>query len=385
MSQVTQTLAKFASGTNHREHELDNVELLARKFLATQAPMVTDWKCVYPYIANDLERLEFRSVKDQTPTHWNRNIAVPLQVYAQLTPSEELLQKSNIYQDFTRHLVNSPVTVPRADYPLLFMLHGARNKNLATLIAEQYAGKLSERDAESVHQHVRAYQSHQHLSSIQIAKEVGFLLAEMPLPQLEAVYLGSKVSTHVVAAEAAAEEEVATAIDEEMVLAPERHPSQKHLQELANNPIYTQYKQAAGLQSHFPNEKVAKQIVFSMLGGAHINASLMGRRQTKLGPVDAKAVGVNEWQQLIGIATASLSSETIQSNAQVKAFYGALCRAMPKTEVEKLTPTELVQRMATVYVPDYSKNLWPIGKELQRSIGRFLTSFPQMDMSLINN
>ena len=65
MAEATrELLEKFASDTRHRDHELEaGTEPLARKLLATQAPIVDNYARVYPFVAGDADRINVSCFK----------------------------------------------------------------------------------------------------------------------------------------------------------------------------------------------------------------------------------------------------------------------------------------------------------------------------------
>lgn len=375
-----QTLQEFAYSTGHRDYEVDeprHVALLARKFLATQAPIVDDFKRVYPYVSDDLERLEFRAKANRTPTDWSRSVRVGLPVYQYLC-SEATLPKG-VYSHFAAHLGPQH----EKDAPLLFFMHGARNKNLDALLSELYEGKMSERQIQALYHHIRDYRVPEQEDAHQVAREVGTAIATMALPRIE--QLGEVFITADLDEETEKEVQVATQAAP-MKLA--TTTPTKHELRLQDNPILKEYRHRAGLPLHFSPDKVLRQIVVSCLVApehqVRVATSVMGKRQQQLATVDASAMDAQDWQHLLDVATSELDREVTMANEQVRAFYDALRKCMPRKELQAMTHADLVQHLISAYIPNHHQRIWPTTtKQVSAALRNFVKIHPTIDDALV--
>lgn len=382
MEATRQVLQSFAQGTCHREYELENVGQIARKFLAIQAPIVDDWKTVYPYVCNDLARVTFRSLANQSPDHWNAEKAVPLEVYRYLAPTESVLKRGapHAYTDYTRHLDQLPIgQLPKEDYPTLFLMHGARKKNLRALLGEMYPER-SDRELETLNLHICNYRTHQHDTPLHLASEIGTVLANMPMPQIDEfgqVYL---ISTADAEPNYSATPTVTKGVVGDVILAPSTSTvaSEKHMERLSHNPILAEYRKNAGIASHFSTEKQMKQVLASLLDPdatiGNVNASIVGKRQTRLGNV--ATLGQEDWKQVIEAATCNLPTNVTEI-PQVVDFYKTLGTAMPRDDLQAMTAGDLIQHMITAHLDSYDA-LWPTNAAIKKAIGKYLTKYPQV-------
>jgi hypothetical protein len=374
-------LTKFVTDTRHRDHELEDVAQIARKFLAIQSPVVDTYLTVYPFIGDDLSRLEYRASPGGKPSDWNQ-AHVPLAVWEHLIPAQETAAfETSVFKDFKNHLQKSPLPVGQ-DATRLFFMQSAKGKNLRSLIDEMYP-QFTERQSEALHQHLVAYQPHEHLPQSKIVQDVASIIINMPLPSLEGLFLVADTP------EVVAQQE--KPVEDEMVFAPS-HPvhkdSQKHLDKLASNPVLLQYKAENKQAPHFPIDKSVKQMLVALLvkdvkRQQELGVNIMGARQVKIGTLFKRLLHLLI-SHLIFLVMHSVTqvADDLTANPQARDFYATLTSAMPLDTVQGLCKEEFVQHMMTVHMDNY-RELWPMSRELQQAIGHYRERYPEMDMKLV--
>lgn len=404
---VRQTLEEFATTTRHRDYELEEqLELVARKFLATQAPIVDSFTLVYPHVSSDLERLAFRSESGGKPHDWSITKPIPLAVYQYLIPTDEnslavrkmLRNCKGAYMDFRTHLEQLPINVNVEKYgPQLFFMHGARNKNLQQLLSEMYGNSLTPRDVESVYQHMRKYEISNQDAAHHVANDIGTMINNLQLDHLE--QLGQ---LHTIGKETKDqhrrhprfraetnenEKEVST-----LVFAPDHMEveSQKHIERLQSNPVLQTYKASASLPYHFASSKAVSQLMVSLLVPSTSDASriaepVMGKRQRDLPSMDTSKITTGDWQHLLDVATSKITANTgIERVTQVCDFYQTLGKCMPREELQQMTRADLIQHMITAFMPNYDQ-LWltELTPPVRKAIEQFRAQHQQMDSEVV--
>jgi hypothetical protein len=273
-----EVISQFAADTKHKLHlesESDTV-LLAKKFLATQAPIVP-YNMVYPYVSNDATRIEFRAPKQ-------------LQRYAEgihLKPGLlSALLESNVYVPGVYAIVDdycAAVRPPAGKELVTFFLHGQREKNLHELIASELGG--TELDP-MLYTRIRAYKPDEAMIEPEIAREIGFLICGLKFPQIE--FREVRVPVPVTPpppppSEGEGVEQQEPDSDSKLPTGDAVEYTDAHERELRNNPVMQTFKRESKLSNQYPSIKAAKQIMLSIadksMDQSHLQP-LFGKKQT---------------------------------------------------------------------------------------------------------
>lgn len=266
MSNVIEFISQFASDTRHKQHLEPDTTLLIKKFLATQAPIVDDFTKVYPFVADDMSRIEFRAPNQLQ--RYNTGILLEKGLLDNILQSATVNvddKESTIFKDFC-NVVN-----PKKGLELLsFFLHGQRNKNLASLVpSNELFGAI------------RDYKPPIELSENAIASEIGLLISGLQFdnPDWEYQEIDCDYTKEDEKEKGFEDEEM----DDDFI--PEIEDpvafTKEHEKALRNNPVMIAFKKDNKISHQYPSVKVAKQIILSNVYplGSHLTP-IMGRNQS---------------------------------------------------------------------------------------------------------
>lgn len=267
MTDVVEFISQFATDTGHKQHLEPDTTLMIKKFLATQAPIVDDFKKVYPFVANDLNRIEFRA-----PNQLQRYNSGILLKKGQL---DSICEKASVdpnshypvFNDFCKK-----IDPPKGSELAMFFLHSQRNKNLEDLVPSNV-----------MFTRIRNYTVPEGIPESLIVSEIGHLIAGLTFTNPEWEYSEIDCGYNKESVNMEEEEEEEESDDEEdisFVISPEIPYTAEHEKELRNNPVMIAFKKDNKITHQYSAVKVAKQMLVSAVHpiGEHLNP-LLGKRQ----------------------------------------------------------------------------------------------------------
>lgn len=309
---VLECASQFARDTKHKSFEDDPVHAL-KKMLVTQSP-VCDWKTVYPFVANDMQRIEFRA-PNQLQNYADHKYLQPGFLKAVLSANNELWRDHAVTQDFVEQ-----VAPPAGSELVTFFLQGQKAKNMHQLLdvdVENAASSLADK--------ICAYTPNPRLDSRECAREIGVLINSLSFPfivyqQLDLV----NCSLH----KGEEEEEEEEKKEVKSVYLQDSPPVEwtaEHERDLRQNPVMQAFKKNTNLANQYPSQKVAKQILLSAVATPDTIyktiAPILGKRQPIESVIAAKP-GVDvfseeTWPKLQKVVD-SLSPESIDAIVDTK-------------------------------------------------------------------
>lgn len=281
-------MQSFVDDARYRIRDTDDEKAVVLKFLCTQLP---HWDLVYPYIADDLESVQFRA-----PGVLNNYAR-----YKQIEPKvlDELIRpiESPLIDHFAE-TVNFPLPEKKA---YGFFLVGQKNKNL-----EQHLEHLLPGD-EHFAERKRLFKAIQ-----------GFDLPSDTNVIEQLADTVRMVSSDILIQDTIEESEPVKVEKEEVINRKITLPDAPAPCDLSDNPSIVQFKQLAGLASHFPTIKVVNQILAKSIHADELVESQLGKFQTEIPNLQ-----VEDLKELVKV----YPSEKLQSaidTPEMEEFYHSL-------------------------------------------------------------
>lgn len=311
------TIAKFARDTRHKEHELDNVQLISKKLLATQTPIST-CKDVYPYVSSDRSRIEFRC-----PGTLENYTIEPGFLSQVLVQSSVDLSKYAIVNDFVGKV--QPETGKEL---VTFFLHGQRDNDLHAFIDADLG---LDQDAQ-LYTKIRNYTPDAALSKQEVTREIGALINALTIDiaKDEQLFIdcGMKESSEESEEEEKEEKESRLMLED----VESKEWTADHERALRENPVMRAFKKDVKLTTQFPAVKTSKQLILSVVASP-VNIALyihplLGKRQNT--PKKNTTVDLGDeshWKQMLNIVD-SFKQEAIDAiiDTEQAKSYGLLSK-----------------------------------------------------------
>jgi hypothetical protein len=261
----------FPYETRHRSHQLetfDDMDLVTRKFLATQIPKFLDWRQVYPFVSNDLTSVEFRA-PGKLAQYANFKEIDPQELQALLSNAQKPKDVA-VFEDYCQK-----VQPPLGKEVLAFFLHGQSAKNLAHHVETL----LAPNDKDEQRRLIKAIKEYVPAEALRadMTEQVGLYVADM---RLQAPVIVAQEDEEQEGEQSSVED-----VDGEDSLVLLATPKKKAWQEEEHweNPVLKAFKAEAGLSTKFSSAKAAKQIVLkNCSNGMPVGRHLMGKFQTKV-------------------------------------------------------------------------------------------------------
>lgn len=271
---------EFARNTKHRSRQLETDEdmsLIVKKFLCTQVPTFVDYKTIYPFVANDLESINFRA-PGVLSDYCNQRSIDPILLQNILNNSEENLANANkmpIFNDYVER-----VGPPKGKEILAFFLHGQRKKNLESHI-NVMVDDFDERSR--LYNEINNYSVPEHLNQRDIIQSLGSFMDEFKSNIY--VSLEEKIESKAKENEKDYDEEVHAKKIQLSTPTQLEWNEQDHWE----NPVLKAFKIDAGLSTKFSCEKAYKQLLVSSCAPNHIElvSHLKGKYQNNIPRVNA--------------------------------------------------------------------------------------------------
>jgi hypothetical protein len=253
----------FAKDTRHREHQLDEVPL---KLVCTQLPSFIDYRHVYPFIADDLNAINFRA-PGVLDSYANVRHISPKLLEELLSSPENLkvAQKVPLFNDFVEK-----VQPPKGKEIVTFFAH---RKNLLDHV-ESITTDFDER--KRLFKAISGYQIPKNTDMRQAAISIGHMLNEFKI--------GEHTPEEVIEAEPVKEpvedevEEFNLTINDPVPLVDE---------EYWENPVLKAFKIDAGLSTRFSTDKTVKQILVRACAPNMVDKLELGKHQKEVPQVES--------------------------------------------------------------------------------------------------
>lgn len=255
----------FAKDTRHREHQYDEVPM---KFVCTQLPSFIDYKSIYPFIASDLESINFRA-PGMLDTYANMRQFSPHLIQELVVNPKNLKEAQKV--PLFNHFVES-VNPPKGKELSAFFAH---RKNLANHV-DSMTEDFEER--KRLFKAINSYQIPKHMDMKQIITTVGNMLSSFEI--------GKEVEQQEEEVEEEEEEEVN---DAEKSL-PIKEPVPLNDENYWDNPVLKAFKIDAGLSTRFSTEKTIKQILVSSFAHDDAPSDILGKHQDAVPSVSCSTV-----------------------------------------------------------------------------------------------
>lgn len=341
-------VSEFATDTCHKETELNNVNtsVIIKKFLATQAP-IAKWYKVYPFVSDDISRIEFRAPNQLD--RWANGVELPVGTLESILGkvSNAPLFKYAVIKDYLDQ-VKPPVG---RELHSLF-LHGQQHKNLHDYPFEQ--------DPE-LHKRILQYKPDKSFSEKQLAREIGSFIKDLefkPEAESELIECGTCGGKNKDEKDRSGEEEeeednYGKAHERDRLNLKDHVQTEwlaQHERELRGNPVMQAFKKENQLPTQFPSVKAAKQLILSSVS-PQLNSldreKILGKRQTEIKGVPVNTVDTSDWKHLLSVVD-SFKPETIDAivnTDQCKRFARLTKRRNYKNK------TELVKALISEHSP----------------------------------
>lgn len=247
-------MQSFAQDTRHRIRDPSDESAITLKFLCTQLP---HWELVYPHIADDLESVNYRAPNMLDNYAKYKHIAP--EVLSQLTN----VPISSLLVDHFAETVGLPADKKTYGFFLLGQKHKNLDKHIEHLLP---AGDDHFAERKRL---FKAIQDFELPSDPSVIEQMVDILTKIPKGEMiqdvkEEGEVTKKPSDFV-------------ELDRKIALPDPPSPPPTDLQD---HPLVTEFKQLAGLASHFPTKKVANQILGNLVG---LDVSKhMGKFQTEV-------------------------------------------------------------------------------------------------------
>jgi hypothetical protein len=297
-------MQSFAQDTRHRIRDPSDESAIALKFLCTQLP---HWQLVYPHIADDLESVNYRA--PNMLDNYAKYKHVSPEILSQLTNVSTTISSPLI--DHFAETVGFPVT-DKKTYG--FFLLGQKHKNLDKHIEYLLPGDDHFTERKRL---FKAIQDFELPSEPSVVEQMVDILTQIPKGEM---------------IQDVKEEEIVkktpdfVELDRKINLPdPSSSPAADSLE---NHPLVTEFKQLAGLASHFPTKKVVNQILGSMVG-ADVS-KFMGKFQTEVPSLSVK----KDWKDLLQIYPAEKLQELIETPEMEEFYYHLKEDKKPKDKLE---------------------------------------------------
>lgn len=246
-------MLQFARDTRHRERELENPEIIARKFLCTQLPTFVNYEAVYPFIADDLEAVKFRA--PNVLNNYRNYHSVSPKELGELVPAYAGTSSPPILSDFC-----AKVQPPPGKELLTFFIQGQKKKG--TLLEHVEALGLPVEETQRLCRAIREYMVPEALQGPQLIKSIGEFLREMPVGESTEIPAEGEEEKDSGDEEGEEEGEAEVGVVLETPPAVAWGDEKDHWE----NPVLKAFKVEANLSTAFSTEKTAKQIFASLMG-----------------------------------------------------------------------------------------------------------------------
>jgi len=304
-------ITRFATDTRHKDHQLGNVQLIAKKLLATQVPVST-FDAVYPFVCDDKSSIEFRA-----PNVMSQYDIEPGFLSKILDQNSVDLSKYAIVNDYIEK-----VKPEEGKELITFFLHGQRDNELHTFIEKD----LGTDQDKQLYTRIRSYVPDPSMNQKEIAREIGFLInaLEIPLIKDETLFLSPNIEE---ALEEEEEEEEPRCNSISLEHAESTKWTTDHERSLRTNPVMQAFKKKTRLTNQFPSVKAAKQLILATVTTPDImyrNVDpLLGKRQYKESISKPILEEKQEWDHLLTIVD-SFDTDAIDAmidTIQARDFY----------------------------------------------------------------
>jgi hypothetical protein len=312
-------LSSFTKDTRHRIRDDTDTSAIALKFLCTQLP---HWSLVYPYIADDLESVQFRApgVLD----NYAKYKQIEPKELAEMTKNE----KNSLLIDHYIETVGFPIDFTKDQKLHAFFLLGQKQKNLV-----EHLNYLLPDDEKYFEERKRLFQAIQEFelpSTPDVIEQIAEILTSIPK---------NEVMTEVEEEEATKKEKTQKVGDEYLIDRKIQLPDsgeRKTLndQDLWDNPIISQFKEAAGLARHFPSSKIVSQILSKLINNAEIGSQMMGKFQTEIPSLDGIQRNSDAFRDLLKIIPGEKLQAAIETEEMEQFYHGLKEDKKPKDKLE---------------------------------------------------
>jgi hypothetical protein len=336
-----------------------------------------------------MDRINFRTEPGNTLDDWAKHKQVPLDVYKTLLEnvnvSKMLKEGSATYNDF----IKSIQPPNEDDGPLLFFLHGARDKNMRELLEELYPEKKINLP---LYERMMDYTIHEHEDVSQVVRDVGFMIVNADMPNVEQLYLYKK-PTKIIEADIINNTDIKS---KKMVLKQVETSedwSDNHEKALRRNPVMIQYRNKAGLASHFPSRKALKQYLVIAIASDKVGAlndNTLGKKQThgKLPSSVDLTDSHEDWMQALSVLNGYPPQDinSMSQDPQAHYFYNLLASAIQKQDLESMDTRDFLQLWITAHSGNGWETRWnskSTSNSLKRAVKKYLARYPEPPQSLI--
>lgn len=314
----------FAKETRHREHQLDEVPL---KFICTQLPSFIDYKHVYPFIANDMESINFRA-PGVLDTYANMRLFNPKLLSDLINSPDNLKVAQNVplFKDFIEK-----VKPPKGKELSAFFSH---RKNLSDHV-DALTEDFDER--KRLFEAIKTYQVPKHMDMRQAVISIGTMLNEWEI-------LGGEAPQDFPQEEEEEENLMESSDESPEINLPINDPSHLNDEDYWENPVLKAFKIDAGLSTRFSTDKTVKQILIRSCAPNMVDHLELGKHQK-----DVPAVREVSFEHFPTSYIDHLPTETI---SKMVPYCDSLYHGLTVKPVEG---RELVKTYLTIHNPELSK------------------------------
>ncbi len=312
----------FIKDTKHREHQLEDLDLVSKKFLCTQLPTFVDYKEIYPFISDDLGSINFRS-SNILDDYANVRHAQP-ELLSTLLGSAVAPANVPVFDDYV-----SKINPPQNKEVLFFFLQGAKKKNLSEHI-DYNVQDANER--KRLFSAIQKYQVPPTENMKSIIETIGNFMMDL------------KVGTPVLGEEENDNPNIPSEEEDEEVNQPVSLPTSEPTQfsetDHWENPVLKAFKIDAGLSTRFSSENSIKQILIAscaphMCEGPGFS-SLLGKFQTNLPEINYEEHTLEHFPiNYVDTMSSDIINEIVQTDEAQNLYHGLLVKPKDSRELVK--------------------------------------------------
>lgn len=366
MKVVEDAVAKFAQDTRHRDRHLQQdkqIHALIRKLLVTQVGHMASWKQVYPFVANDMEAIEFRA-PGSLELYSQRDHHLPIEFFQALFKDTTNVENS-LLDEF-----QSKTQCPIEDRLVLYFM-GPHAK--AETLEKLYKGDEFLRKRRELAKSIESFQSElvETGNENELIIQLGTLINDIELPTeiyIVAIEENSKNKNNSVAKDVttpSGEKEEPLKVVNFKTEQPKDHEEwQKDV-----NPILREYRKQQQVGAFFPVHHLARQCLI-LAAAPHATHQLqehLGKRQyvEKLALPRQMAPNTNEWQTVLGFVD-TLPTETVQKLVHTNQVQDYVRMALPSS-AQTLSAQQILKDVIHFYAtPKTAENMTKRERSFQK-------------------
>lgn len=284
-------MLQFPKDTRHKTHQLlteDDQQHVNRKFLCTQLPKYISWELVYPFISNDLSSIEFRA--PGTMNRYANYVHIGSEDFTFLDSPENLQLAQQYIPDVLNHFLEY-VQPPTGSELHAFFTQAQQNKNIWEHINEMTDNK---EERNRIYKAIHTYQGPPKIM-VNTEKMGEFL---------------NKIECGLDKRKEKKKKEQEPIKDVLVIVKEKPKKDYKHVDSLEwtqqenevpswRNAVLNAFKVANHLPTHFPSQKVIKQLLFSKYVPQEKLKHLMGKYQTGINNEIKEGTNIEELLNIV--------------------------------------------------------------------------------------